>query len=785
MSANAPFGDALWMWPENLRWDLHNCYAQFRKIFEISRVPKKALCRITADQSYRLYVNGRYVCGGPARGFQESWPYDAVDISNYLKPGRNLIAIRAYNPGAGNFQYVSRGAAGVIVMAQIGKTRLCSDATWRARREVGVNRQAIPASVQLFCQEHIDLRLESPEWIRIGYDDSSWTDKVAVAGANSLPWVNFEGRGLPMLDENIIRPRKGIGTNSGKCAARFRNCRDVAAIRHSEGLNHTSVVFATDRIRVPATGRGKFRSYLVDFGKTVVGRICFSISGAEGGEIIDTLHTETISQESLTPDFVPHSHSQTAFGTRLICRKGRNSHTFYHPFGFRYVTITIRDSERELLVEPRLRKMLYPLDQKGCFHSSDHTLEKIWNACALTQRICSMDAYVDTPWREQAQWWGDARVQAKNTFFLSGDCRLFRRGISQIARQRTFDGLTYGHAPTVAHHCVLPDFSLIWLITLWDYYWQTGSLEPFLAHKHEVAEVLSYFDTNTGGGQSLIGHDKRYWLFLDWCDLFKDGYSTVYNLWLLIALQKAAKLFRLAREVKSARRLSEWIQRHHTLLGRAVLPDGSLVDGFSFRGTLVESTSIHSQTLAILAGFQPKNDGMRIRRYLLPYVREGVGSEIEPSCYWATYPLEVLTRAGYGYDVVRFIRSKWQSMGQHGTTWEVFKPRVANESFSHAWSAHPLYHLIETIGGVRQSAPAWREIVFDPCFEGKEGNVVVPTPNGEISSGWVKGESTTEVSLSLPPSVSAIVKLPGHKKQSMRGTARWNIANQKIKTLNE
>ena len=109
-----------------------------------------------------------------------------------------------------------------------------------------------------------------------------------------------------------------------------------------------------------------------------------------------------------------------------------------------------------------------------------------------------LDAYVDTPWREQAQWWGDARVQAWNTFHLSGDARLFRRGIYQIGGQTTADGLTYGHAPTMAHNCVIPDFTLIWLVTQWDYYWQTGDLQPFRDQRAVVEGVLAYFAAHTG-----------------------------------------------------------------------------------------------------------------------------------------------------------------------------------------------------------------------------------------------------------------------------------------------
>ncbi|MEI6034237.1 MAG: alpha-L-rhamnosidase C-terminal domain-containing protein [Verrucomicrobiae bacterium] len=403
----------------------------------------------------------------------------------------------------------------------------------------------------------------------------------------------------------------------------------------------------------------------------------------------------------------------------------------------------------------------------------DATWNCIWEACAWTQRVCSLDAYVDTPWREQAQWWGDARVQAKNTFFLSGDTRLFRRGIEQIAAKTTPEGLTYGHAPTIAHSCVLPDFTLIWLITLWDYYWQTGSLEPFLEQEQTIRAALKYFEDITDPKTGLIGYDKRYWLFLDWTGLFKEGYSTVYNLWLLMALERLAGMFRLANKPGEAGKLAAWAKRLRVAIGKLVRKDGLLCDGVTFAGKQVKETSIHSQTLAILADFQPAQNAKRIQEVLLPFIRQETKPEVYPSSYWITYVFEVLTSAGHGADVLRFIREKWAPMAEYGTTWENFAPRRGDESFSHAWSAHPLYHLMQILGGIRQNAPAWAEIVFEPVFEGDWNETVVPTPHGKIRSFWKRQGPQIEVELSLPNGVAAAVHLPGQKRTMSQGKANW------------
>lgn len=81
--------EADWIWPFPSNYvDVANSYALFRETFELSEVPQRAVMYITADQNYRLYVNGKYVCKGPARGFQKSWPYDEVDIAPFLKKGK-------------------------------------------------------------------------------------------------------------------------------------------------------------------------------------------------------------------------------------------------------------------------------------------------------------------------------------------------------------------------------------------------------------------------------------------------------------------------------------------------------------------------------------------------------------------------------------------------------------------------------------------------------------------------------------------------------------------------
>jgi hypothetical protein len=67
-----------------------------RRRFTLATVPGSAPLRITADSRYVLYVNGAEVSRGPVRGDASKLSYDAVDLAPQLRPGENVLAVRAH-----------------------------------------------------------------------------------------------------------------------------------------------------------------------------------------------------------------------------------------------------------------------------------------------------------------------------------------------------------------------------------------------------------------------------------------------------------------------------------------------------------------------------------------------------------------------------------------------------------------------------------------------------------------------------------------------------------------
>lgn len=55
------------------------------------------MVHVSADNRYRLFVNGKAVCSGPARGNLYNWYFETIDIGLYLEPGKNVIAALVWN----------------------------------------------------------------------------------------------------------------------------------------------------------------------------------------------------------------------------------------------------------------------------------------------------------------------------------------------------------------------------------------------------------------------------------------------------------------------------------------------------------------------------------------------------------------------------------------------------------------------------------------------------------------------------------------------------------------
>jgi hypothetical protein len=148
-----------WVWTPD-QWQVAGSRCFARTTFELSQRPARAHIWIAVDNSYRLYVNGRFV--GAGGGWQ---PAERWNIAPYLEPGRNVIAIECANAdGPGGL------LAEAVIMEEPRRPAL--------RVRTGVDWKAASAA---------------PEgWMRLGFDDSAWQAAQVIARPPAGPWGDIE-----------------------------------------------------------------------------------------------------------------------------------------------------------------------------------------------------------------------------------------------------------------------------------------------------------------------------------------------------------------------------------------------------------------------------------------------------------------------------------------------------------------------------------------------------------------------------------------------------------------
>lgn len=215
-----------------------NRHILFRRKFRLEDFTK-AQMRITADDYYKLYVNGRFVAMGPAAGTPECTYFNTLDLTPYLVKGDNVLAVHTYYQGLVNRVWMS-----------------------------GDNRHG------LWLELDADGRrvLES--------DDSFVTARHS--GFASLGVTGYETQFLESYDAGA--PEVGF-----ECPA-FDDSRWVKAIVHPRGGDYRLVEqpmepVMTERIAPQEVKKLPDGRIFVDFGGVYVGNVEFVAQGPKGGTV--------------------------------------------------------------------------------------------------------------------------------------------------------------------------------------------------------------------------------------------------------------------------------------------------------------------------------------------------------------------------------------------------------------------------------------------------------------------------------------------------------------------
>jgi len=223
MNNSIPF-QAEWIWKNQAAYNPYHQTILARKTFQLGNV-RRAVIKITADGFYRLFVNGEWVNDGPGRSWPEHFQYDEMDVTAYLKAGRNELRVIARHWSVGTFHSVPQ-QAGLLAQLEVelenGDTEIiATNRTWQAA-EAGAWLPDTPKiCTQMEPQETYDARRE---------EAVSFEKARVLFAAPAGPWKDLRASDAALLTRKPLPFRYFMEANLVKRSRDLDFCVPTARL---------------------------------------------------------------------------------------------------------------------------------------------------------------------------------------------------------------------------------------------------------------------------------------------------------------------------------------------------------------------------------------------------------------------------------------------------------------------------------------------------------------------------------------------------------------------------
>jgi len=673
----------------------------FRKEFNLAGKPDKFVIHVSADNRYKLYVNGQEIGDGPARGDLWHWRFETFDIASYLVPGENLLAAVVWN-FADHVPYaqITYETAFLLQGDSQLEAAVNTDSTWKVTENTAYSPIPVSASTTgVFTVVGPTDRMDGEKylwgWEQRDFDDRAWKPAVIVSPATPrcIRWMESHWHLVPRM----IPPME-------------KKLQPSPILRRASGIEAGENLFRKgNKLVIPANSKA---TLLLDQTHLTTAYPEITVSGGRDAEISLTY------AEALVDARGKKAHRDRIDGMQLLgyadqfkADGGENrlfSTLWFRTF--RYIQLEVQTAGEPLTIESlRSRFVGYPFGQNASFASGDPALDRIWEVGWRTARLCAGETYFDCPYYEQLNYVGDTRIQALISLYVSGDDRLMRKAITQFDDSRIPDGLTQSRYPSYVTQ-VIPPYSLFWIAMVHDY-WMHRDDEQFVrSFMPGVRSVIGWYENHLTAND-LLGN-MPWWNFVDWAEEYDAGVcpgadrgeTSVISLQFVYALRYAEELagkFGMPGEAEYYRSLADRItaavKKHCWSEKRGLLAETPEKKQFSQ----------HANIMAILVDLidQDKQQGL-----LEKIITEK--NLIQCTFYYRFYLIRALKKVGLGNRYLDLLKP-WHDMIKTGLTTFAETPEPTR-SDCHAWSASPLYEFLATVCGIEPATPGFERVRIAP-----------------------------------------------------------------------
>ncbi len=726
-------------------------------------VPARFVVHVSADNRYRLYVNGLQVSSGPQRSDVTHWRYETLDLAPHLRVGRNVIAALVWNWGAARPVAQHSHRTGFLIQGNgpVEAALVNTGTGWKLLRDLAyapivITNATVGGYYAAAPGDSIDGSRYPWGWERADYVDDAWGGGAVVGRVKRRAMApgdygevsgwQLEARSIPPMEEGeqrLARVRRATGVETD--GAFLRGSSDLVIPARTTAVLLLDQSHTTNAYPVLETSGGAGSMVRLTYAEALI-----DAAGQKGNR--DEIEGRTV--RGVRDVFLPDGRARRRF-TTLYWRS------------FRYIQMDVTTADEPLRVHD-LHGIFtaYPFAERARFASDLPWLAEMWRMNWNGARIGAFETYMDTPYYEQLQYIGDTRVQGLISLYVAGDDRLLRQAIEHFDLSRIPEGITASRYPSALTQ-IIPPFSLIYVAMVHDYFMHRDDPAFVRERLAGVRGILDWFGRHVDA-TGMLG-PMPYWNYVDWTNPWDrgvppgadDGHSTTISLLYVYALQRAAELeegvgmggagsaYRARAEaVRAAVRARAWDS------ARGLFRDAPDTSAYS------QQTNV----LAVLADAVP----IAAQRGLMERVLADT-TLTRASYYFSFYVLEALRKAGLGDRYIERL-APWQAMLQLGLTSAPENPEPTR-SDTHAWSAHPNYGLLATVLGVRPSSPGFRTVRIAPALgplRRAEGRV--PHPFGDIDIQLVReGQRGLGAEITLPRGLSGVFEWQGQRRPLREG----------------
>ncbi len=729
----------------------------FRKTIDLPEAPASFIVHVSADNRYRLFVNGTPVCSGPARSDLANWNFETVDIAKHLQKGKNTLAALVWNAAEhAPFAQISYQTGFILQGNTEAEDLVNTNDSWRTLKNEAYRPVETPnlnTYLVTGAGDEVDAEKYPWGWEQPAFDDKNWKAAKALWFVGKPRTFGTDGnwmlvpREIPLFEEKKVR---------------------LPVVRRTkpEGLAAAAFPAGGAPLTLPANGK-----YTLLFDQTHLENAYPELIVSRGkGSVVRLTYAEALFDKKREKGNRHEVEGKEILGVYDLFRPDGGKRRMFRPLWFRtwrYLQLDIETAAEPLVLEDLYGMTYgYPFQQIATFRSSDPDLERIRETGWRTARLCAGENYFDCPYYEQLQYVGDTRIQALISLYETGDDRLMRKAILDFDHSRIPEGLTQSRYPCNDMQ-IIPTYSMFWVSMIYDY-WMHRPDEAFVRQfRRGIADQLAWHEARLAPN-GMLG-SVPWWNFTDWCWPWNEternggvppgvrlGGSSILTLQFAYTLRQASELYAFFGDKNEAERCAK-LARSLTTATQNRCWDSTK----SMFADTPDKTSFsqHANILAVLTDALPEaQQPVLLKKIMADTVIT------HTTLYFRFYLLEALKKTGLGDELMPQL-ADWKTMLDMGLTTFAEEPEPTR-SDCHAWSAAPNYQFLSTVLGVNPGSPGFRTVRIEPYL----GNLdfaegTVPHPAGMISVKLRKVNGKTEAEVTLPPGVKGELILEGKKVQ--------------------